>query len=272
PIPFLKRIVSEGLQELGSGKGFAEPFKDGLDAVYRAQFEPGAEQREDGGYVRRFLADTTKVGWQADRHLWQGGAFETRHDAATDAEVEEVQASEVGVVPIFGGISWTEHPITQVWYPSEAYHDQKGVLTGAYNFGNDAHQAGRMPVAERLDDAREGAALFNEPFAEGLGKGVAIAWQNMPYIKGGWAQWNTLGDDATDHFNELTQGTEIISADGARTAPVFFIIGDQLSSLPGWQEGAIASSVNALNRMTRPDLEVPYLERLPDTRLMVEGI
>src|SRR5947209_8437133 len=34
--------------------------------------------------------------------------------------------SEVGVVPIYGGISWTEHPITQIWYPSEAYHDRKG--------------------------------------------------------------------------------------------------------------------------------------------------
>ena len=54
--------------------------------------------------------------------------------------------------------------------------------------------------------------------------------------------------------------------------PNFFIIGDQLSSLPGWQEGAIAAALNAISRMARPDLEIPHLESLPDTRLMVEGV
>ncbi|QVI19683.1 hypothetical protein KHQ06_25420 [Nocardia tengchongensis] len=29
---------------------------------------------------------------------------------------------ELGVVPIHGGISWTDDPITQIWYPSTAYH------------------------------------------------------------------------------------------------------------------------------------------------------
>ena len=53
---------------------------------------------------------------------------------------------------------------------------------------------------------------------------------------------------------------------------MFFVVGDQLSSLPGWQEGAIAAALNALTRMARPDLEIPHLEKLPDTRLLVEGI
>ena len=59
---------------------------------------------------------------------------------------------------IYGGISWTEHPITQIWYPSEAYHDRQGVLTGAYNFSENAAAAGRLPVDKRLDEARAGAA------------------------------------------------------------------------------------------------------------------
>ncbi|WP_215611118.1 Cif family virulence factor [Leptothoe spongobia] len=54
--------------------------------------------------------------------------------------------------------------------------------------------------------------------------------------------------------------------------PCFFIVGDQVSSLPGWQEGAIASALNAISRLARPDLTLPYLKSLPDTRLMVEGI
>ena len=177
-----------------------------------------------------------------------------------------VNKTEEGVVPIFGGISWTSHDIKQIWYPSNAYHDQKGILTGAYNFSKTAYKWGKMPVKKRLRKARQGAEQFNESFGKGLRDGVAIAWQNMPHIKGGWAQWHVV-KNAVKHFNVLDQGTGVGGSD-----PVFFIVGDQVSSLRGWQEGAIASALNALSRMARPDLAIPHLKSLPDTRLMVEGV
>src|SRR5207302_4088265 len=124
-IPFLQKVLAERLQAPGKQGGFSDEFKQALKAVYDAQ----AEKKE----TERFLACTTKVGWQADRTLWQGKPFHTH----TDSEGKSVMTcddSEVGVVPIYGGISWTEHPSTQIWYPSDAYHDRKGVLTGAYNF------------------------------------------------------------------------------------------------------------------------------------------
>ena len=146
------------------------------------------------------------------------------------------------------------------------------MLTGAYNFSQTAYEWGRKPVSERLDMAREGARQFGKRFGNGLHDGLAIAWQNMPYIKGGWAYWQSVGKDAVKHFNILSQGTGVHDAKGKLSDPVFFVIGDQLSSLPGWQEGAIAAALNALTRMARPDLEIPYLEKLPDTRLLVEGV
>jgi monoamine oxidase len=198
--------------------------------------------------------------------LWQGHAFHT-HTDAEGCSVQTCDDAEVGVVPIYGGISWTEHPITQIWYPSNAYHDRKGVLTGAYNFSENAADFGHMPVADRLREARAGAALFGKRFAEGLGRGVAIAWQNMAHIKGGWAQWNNV-KGSVHHYNHIIQGTGV---DGA-SKPCFFIVGDQVSSLPGWQEGAIASALNAISRLARPDRVLPYLSALPDTKLMVEGL
>lgn len=269
-LPFLKRLLSENLQGESKDKGFASDFKDGLHAVYRSQFEP-LEEPDENGYVPRFLANTTKVGWQANRHLWQGSPMTDRPHEDCEAETSGVPDSEVGVVPIFGGISWTNHEIVQIWYPSDAYHDELGVLTGAYNFSKTAYRWGKLPVEQRLAEAREGASRFGEAFGAGLRDGIAIAWQNMPHIKGGWAQWHVVKDPEA-HFNALTQGTGVIGDDGEMSDPVFFIVGDQLSSLPGWQEGAIASALNALSRMTRPDLEIPYLRSLPDTRLMVEGI
>ena len=128
PMPFLKRLVADRLQS-HSGQGFDPSFVEGLEAVYHAQF------RTDKVDPKLFLACTTKVGWQADRSLWQGSGFHDQFDKTINQSVQQVKPSEVGVVPIYGGISWTDHPIKQIWYPSTAFHDQKGVLTGAYNFG-----------------------------------------------------------------------------------------------------------------------------------------
>ena len=263
-IPFLSRILSPQLQMVGDENGFDPNFKLALEAVYDHQFrnpDPGS----------RYLAPTTKVGWQADRRLWQGDDLQLEDCDKCGESYYAISNSEKGVVPIFGGISWTDKPIQQIWYPSTGYHDKLGILTGAYNFGKHALSFGGMSVADRLKTAKEGAAIFGEAFADGLNEGVTIAWQNIPYIKGGWAQWNDL-PQAKEHFNVLTQGTGVRKKSGEMSDPNFFIIGDQLSSLPGWQEGAIAAALNAISRMARPDLEIPHLESLPDTRLMVEGV
>ena len=91
----------------------------------------------------------------------------------------------------------------------------------------------------------------------------------MPYVKGGWAQWHAVEDNAVEHFNQLSQGTTV---DGDDAGAKFFIVGDQVSSLPGWQEGAIASALNAISRLANWDVRIPHLSTLPDTRMMVEGI
>lgn len=268
-MPFLKNIVSDKLMKTGN-TGFEDRFKEALEAVYVAQFTPtkapGYKAREDG-YVPKFLASTSKVGWQANRELWQGSSIKP--------EAGGVKKSEIGVVPIFGGISWTDSEIQQIWYPSTGYQDEKGVLTGAYNFDKIANEWGKLPISERLDKARKDASKFNEKFAEGLDDGLAIAWQNMPHIKGGWAYWQAVGDSkySTRQFNAITQGTGIYNEKSKTyNDPCFFIVGDQISSLPGWQEGAIAAAINVISRMAKPDVEIAPLANLPDTRLMVEGI
>lgn len=268
-MPFLEKLLSPTLRG-GAQGGLETSFQQGLAAVFAAQARPRVGAK--GEYQDKFLAATTKIGWQGDRTLWQGKLITHRHDDELKLTTMVAPRSEEGVVPIFGGISWTSHDIVQIWYPSTGYHDRKGTLTGAYNFGEIACRWGTKPVSERLDLAREGARQFNQAFGDGLDRGVAIAWQNMPYIKGGWAYWQAVGDGAADHFNALSQGSGVVAANGGSSDPVFFVVGDQLSSLPGWQEGAIASALNALTRMAHPELRIPHLKRLPDTRLLVEGI
>ena len=265
-MPFLQEILSNDLLDESQGKGLEPSFKQGLAAVFDAQTNPNYED----GFPNLFLACTTKIGWQAERSLWQGSPLCSYNEASAGEDMEGSEKSEIGVVPIFGGISRTDDQINQIWYPSNDYHDQKGVLTGCYNYSFNAYTMGELPINERLDQAREGAKLFGEKFGEKLEKGLAIAWQHVPFIKGGWAQWHLVGSDTTEsvaHFNELIQGSGVNGS-----APNFFVVGDQLSSIPGWQEGAIASALNALSRAAYPHLQINYLASLPDTRIMVEGV
>lgn len=230
PIPLLKEILPDN--------HFTPSFQAALEAVYKAQ-EEGVE--EPGGYCRKFLADTTKVGWQAERRLWQ-----------------EVEGE--GDVPIYGGISWSSDEIDQIWYPSDQYHANLGVLTGAYNFSAVAKKWGCASPQERLCWAKEQAKnLGGDNFADGLKHGLAIAWQNIPYQKGGWAQWITVENGVT-HFNVLVKGDKN-----------FYIVGDQLSNLSGWQEGAVSSALNAVCQLADLSYRVPDIDMLPDTRLTVEG-
>ncbi len=228
PIPLLRGVLNDD--------HFKPEFKNALHAVYEAQYNVSDDQP-------KFLADTTKVGWQANRNLWQ-------------------QAKGPGDVPIFGGISWSSDEIVQIWYPSDNYHGELGVLTGAYNFRNVARNWGNLPPQERLVLARQGAKnLGGEEFGNGMKHGLAIAWQNIAHIKGGWADWSTLGENQAFYYNNLTNGNQN-----------FYIVGDQLSALPGWQEGAVVSAINAVNKVTDPTYPIPILDVLPNTRLMVECI
>ena len=209
------------------------PFASGFAAALKAVFG-----------TKDFLAPTTKVGWQAKRDLWQAPSGDR-------------------VVPIFGGISWTSHPMTQLWYPSDRFHDELGVLTGTYNYSANAREWGEYSPKWRLDRAREGAReLAGAQFADGLGRGLGIAWQNMPFQRGGWAQWQTVPNGVA-HYNQLLKGDSGIG---------FYVCGDQLSQLPGWKEGAVASALNTAGSLGVVGFQAPQVESVPDSRIVVEGL
>ena len=178
-------------------------------------------------------------------------------------------------VPIYGGISKTTHAITQIWYPSstrEIYLDQ-GVLTGAYNFGNNARMWGGLLPEERLLRARNGAEeLAGNDFAASLHDGITIAWQNIQHIEGGWAQWQNVSAYLDDSIGScMNIYNTLACGDRGEHGNWFLICGDQLSQLPGWQEGAVMSALNVINLLTDEDYVCPTADSVPDSRLIVEG-
>jgi monoamine oxidase len=85
--------------------------------------------------------DSLKVGLQCARRFWE------------DDE------------SVYGGITWTNLPIWQIWYPSTGYHSRKGVLLGTYSFGNDAVSLGALPLAERHQRVQEYVAHIHPQLA-----------------------------------------------------------------------------------------------------------
>lgn len=156
-----------------------------------------------------------KFGWQARSRFWE----------------EENE--------IYGGISWTKHIISQIWYPSYGFHAPKGMLTGAYTYGKDAGILGAMSPQERSVTALKGGEkLHPGMFKRNVEKGISIAWQNMPNQAGGWAYYKNQAENPD--YLEITkpQGRLVLA-------------GDYLSFLTGWMEGAIRSAELAVKQIAR---------------------
>ena len=135
---------------------------------------------------------------------------------------------------IYGGISWTMQDIQQVWYPAHGINRQKGIVLGAYTFFPEAGEKfARLAPADRFELAIQQAEKIHPNYRNYVENGVSIAWHQMNHMLGCAAQW----DESLHHqwFKTLQ-------------APVgnHYLIGDQVSYHPGWQEGAMASAHHAL--------------------------
>ncbi len=131
---------------------------------------------------------------------------------------------------IYGGISWTDQNITQIFYPNYGYLGAAGgVVVGYYHFGDDAAKVGRLSPAERQAHAlTEGRRLHPQYDAE-FQNSFSVAWQRIPYNLGGWAEWTE--DARAKYYPVLNE------QDGP-----FYLAGEHLTYLGGWMAGAFESS------------------------------
>lgn len=137
---------------------------------------------------------------------------------------------------IYGGISWTDQDITQVWYPASGYHRTRGVLILAYTWDapNNAFFGARLPAA-RLDIAKTQVDEIHPGASAMIGPGVSRAWGEVPFQKGSWAN-----DDP-----DFQEHAELARGDGR----VQFA-GEHVSFLHGWQEGSILSARAAVRAIS----------------------
>ena len=170
------------------------------------------------------FAKAVKIAFQAPRRFWE----------------EDHQ--------IYGGISWTTFDgVTQIWYPANGYHREKGVILGAYIFGmkfseevkigyDAAVRFAAMTPSQRLNDAiKDGMAVHPDYEYElkenGRLNGVSRAWSEVRYQRGSWH--TPVGSN----LSSLRMPNGVL-----KDGDVHFA-GDQTAdNLYGWQEGAALSA------------------------------
>lgn len=138
---------------------------------------------------------------------------------------------------IYGGISYTDLPISQISYPSTDYlSGGKGVLLAAYTFGPDAVRFTSMPPEERVARSIEYGAQIHHQYKEEFENGISVAWHRVPWVMGCYGMWT----EATrrDHYDNLCE------IDGR-----IVLAGEHASYINAWQEGALLSGLDAISRL-----------------------
>ncbi len=136
---------------------------------------------------------------------------------------------------IYGGITWTDQDITQIWYPNHGFQQANGIILGAYIFGGTAgDNFTNLAPQSRLDASLTQASSVHPQLSTQARNGVSVAWRKVRYQEGAWG----------------------VSSPGVLLTPDdnLFFAGEHLSLLPGWQEGAILSAYSAIDGIVDRDL------------------
>ena len=138
---------------------------------------------------------------------------------------------------IYGGITYTDLPIWQISYPSGGYNDAgKGVLLGAYPFGAYAYELTALSPQERVQKAVAWGAQIHPQYPDEFDNGIAVAWHRVPWTLGCFGLWTE--QTFSDHYKNLC------AVDGR-----IVLAGEHASYLPAWQEGAVLSALDAMQRL-----------------------
>ncbi len=171
---------------------------------------------------------------------------------------------------IFGGASFSDEGIRQVYYPSvRGKFSNSSVLLASYTIGNDAKQLEMMSVKDRYAYVTKALNKLHPEIntPRMLLDGVTMAWGNYKWSMGACAiPWN--------HGRTYESHQDI--PDTARPQNTLFFAGEHCSMLPAWLQGSIESALQAvykivahkpaMNRFsldTRGELEHTVLYKTP---------
>jgi len=143
---------------------------------------------------------------------------------------------------IYGGISFLNHPVDLVWYPTDKLFSPTGVLVAGFNSERDDVTGkptafGALPdTAAKLNASRAAVETLHPGKSSLLSKPIYVNWSKIPY---------SLGCFANNHLGTSAPAYAQLDKPEGRT----YFAGDYMSHLVGWQEGALLSAHHAIERI-----------------------
>lgn len=148
---------------------------------------------------------TSKIGLQFGRRFWE----EDEH--------------------IYGGITHTNNVLTQIFYPSNDYLSQKGILIGYYNFNEKAKHTGMLSPDERQQLALKKGSQVHPQYLQEFEYAFSVNWQQQAESLGGWALYTT--ESRRQLYTALLKPEQRV-----------YFAGEHLTYLTAWMAGAFESA------------------------------
>ena len=146
---------------------------------------------------------------------------------------------------IYGGITETDLDLGQVWYPSDGFGSERGILVGYYNTGDGSRAYDALSPGAREARAVAGGEKIHGPkHRTELASSFSIAWAKVPYIEGGWQ--NIPGGPDSPVYAPLNTAAGRV-----------YFAGDWLSNEVSWQHGAFTSAQKAVQAVHSRSLKHP---------------
>ena len=139
---------------------------------------------------------------------------------------------------IYGGHSFTDQAMTLISYPnSNFFGNGPAVLLGAYAFGLGAYMLAGMSPQDRIAAVlKQGSVFHPEDYQANFMNGVSMAWSRQDWIMGCCADWTDQTRAA--HYQDLASLDNRI-----------VLAGEHVSYYGCWQEGALLSALDAIQRL-----------------------
>ena len=92
---------------------------------------------------------------------------------------------------------------------------------------------------------------------------MSIAWHKIPHIEMSWTHWRAA-QAAQKDINYLKIYNYLAKLDSNTHNEQFYIVGDQMSQMEGWMEGAVVSAMYATSIIKNPSKNnLPPANELP---------
>ena len=145
---------------------------------------------------------------------------------------------------IYGGLEFLNTGCSPVWFPSAGMFSPRGVLVSGYGFESPP-EFDRLSLQEKFAESRRSIERLHPGHGKELEKPIYVGWARVPYNEGSWiASYGP--DESALRKAPLGAGYQtLIAPDG----PIYFV-GDHISHVLGWQEGAALSSLRAIQMIS----------------------